>query len=192
MKTGTGPHRYCFDHVISCVGWNGDNRIFDENVMPQWDKHGKFPVADEKHESVNIPDLFIAGALIHGRDYGKTPVITPNNLIYPGELTYLMDITHVIFAYMITLIILMMTLLTLLTLMIPLTMLLMMAGWVCARLQISSEMGVPGHGGALLPCTNQCSKGDCDGDQRSRRGRSNDYHAFAKCFVVLSDVRRAL
>jgi thioredoxin reductase len=70
-----GPFKLPYDIIISCVGFNGDQSLFDANagVAPMWDDYGKYPKLTANYESVNVPGLYFAGTLMHGRDYAKTP-----------------------------------------------------------------------------------------------------------------------
>jgi thioredoxin reductase len=61
------------DRVLVCTGFRFDGSIFDpETCQPEMTPDGKFPRVTSGWESCNIPDLFFAGALMHGRDYRKS------------------------------------------------------------------------------------------------------------------------
>ena len=62
-----------YDIVINCTGFQFDASIFDENCKPQLIiANGSFPEQTSEFESVNIKDLYFAGALNQARDYKKT------------------------------------------------------------------------------------------------------------------------
>lgn len=57
-----------FDEVIAATGFTGQ---FDaiERAFPIRRLHGKFPDIDGHFQSMDVPNLFFAGALTHGPDY---------------------------------------------------------------------------------------------------------------------------
>ena len=59
--------RSSFDHIILCTGWKFDTSIFDFPVKAE-----KYPTITHKYESVNNPNLFFIGALMHSIDYKKS------------------------------------------------------------------------------------------------------------------------
>lgn len=61
-----------YDHVIVCTGFKFDNSIFDESCRPELAHEGKLPAQTPEWESVNVPDLYIAGTLMQACDYKKT------------------------------------------------------------------------------------------------------------------------
>lgn len=60
------------DRVIACTGFKFDESIFDEGVRPKLVHDGRFPAMTSEWESVNVKDMYFAGALMHGRDYKET------------------------------------------------------------------------------------------------------------------------
>lgn len=59
-----------FDHVILCTGWTFDTSIFELELQLTANK--KYPAITGKYESVNNPNLFFIGSLMHSRDYKKS------------------------------------------------------------------------------------------------------------------------
>lgn len=57
-----------YDAVISCAGWKLDTSPFDAAVRPELTATGKHPATTPLFESVNVPGLYFAGTLMHGRD----------------------------------------------------------------------------------------------------------------------------
>jgi thioredoxin reductase len=59
-----------FDHVILCTGWTFDTSIFELDL--ELTPNRKYPAITPRYESVNNPNLFFIGALMHSRDYKKS------------------------------------------------------------------------------------------------------------------------
>eukprot|EP00041_Stephanoeca_diplocostata_P035116 m.1226997 g.1226997 ORF g.1226997 m.1226997 type:complete len:835 (+) comp24641_c2_seq6:269-2773(+) len=59
------------DHVVVCTGWQFDDTIFAVNSTPRM-KTRKYPELTSSFESVNVPGLFFAGTLAHGRDWKRS------------------------------------------------------------------------------------------------------------------------
>lgn len=60
-----------YDRVIACTGFRFDDSIFDASCRPQLAIQDRFPDQTSAWESVNIPDLYIAGGLMQMRDFKK-------------------------------------------------------------------------------------------------------------------------
>jgi hypothetical protein len=60
-----------YDRVITCTGFRMDTEIFDETCRPKPTVNGRFPALTSEWESVNVPDLYFAGALTQVRDNKK-------------------------------------------------------------------------------------------------------------------------
>ena len=59
------------DRVLGCTGWVFDTSIFDEATAPaMWTR--RYPGLTPGFESTNVPGLFFAGTLMHGRDHRKS------------------------------------------------------------------------------------------------------------------------
>ncbi|MFC1997598.1 NAD(P)-binding domain-containing protein [Chloroflexota bacterium] len=61
-----------YDKVIACTGFKFDNSIFDETCTPNLAINDKFPEQTSEWESTNVPDMYVAGTLMHACDYRKT------------------------------------------------------------------------------------------------------------------------
>jgi len=61
-----------YDSVILCTGFRFDDSIYDESCRPELVHHDKFPAQTSEWESVNVPDLYVAGTLMQACDYKKT------------------------------------------------------------------------------------------------------------------------
>jgi thioredoxin reductase len=60
-----------YDRVLLCAGWQMDASIFDETCRPELAIDNRFPAQTSEWESTNIPDLYVAGTLMHMRDFKK-------------------------------------------------------------------------------------------------------------------------
>ncbi len=60
-----------YDRVIACTGFRFDDSIFDASCRPKLAIQDRFPDQTSAWESVNIPDLYIAGGLMQMRDFKK-------------------------------------------------------------------------------------------------------------------------
>lgn len=58
-----------YDYIINCTGFSMDNSIFG-NIKPK--NNGKIPIINNKFESINVPNLFIAGTLMQYKDFKKS------------------------------------------------------------------------------------------------------------------------
>lgn len=61
-----------YDFVVSCTGWMLDTSPFDKSIRPLFHSNKKHPLLTPAFESVNVPGLFFAGTLMHGRDHKKS------------------------------------------------------------------------------------------------------------------------
>lgn len=60
-----------YDELIRAVGWKHDSGVYDEGVRPILQANGKYAVMDDDYQSVNVPGMYFAGALAHGKDFKK-------------------------------------------------------------------------------------------------------------------------
>ena len=58
-----------FDEIINCTGWKFNNDIFDIVVKPQLTDNKKYPIINSDCSSVNVPNMFFIGSLMHFNDY---------------------------------------------------------------------------------------------------------------------------
>jgi hypothetical protein len=63
------PHVY--DHLIRCLGWHIDMSMYTSQARPQLQPNRKFPALTAEWESVNVKNLYFAGAASHGRDHKR-------------------------------------------------------------------------------------------------------------------------
>lgn len=60
------------DRVIHCTGFSFDATPFGASCRPEIVPSEKFPDMTSAWESVNVPDMFFAGTLMHMRDYRRS------------------------------------------------------------------------------------------------------------------------
>ena len=90
------PLNRAYDSVLVCTGWKFDRSMFGDNVTPEMtgadankalmrrdltgmtsndlkfkQKSKKYPALDGAYRSVNIPNLYFAGTIAHGKDWRK-------------------------------------------------------------------------------------------------------------------------
>ncbi len=65
-------YREGYDRVIRALGWRLDTSIFADEVKPNTDAIGKYPVMTDTFESANVPGLYFAGTLMHGNDFRRS------------------------------------------------------------------------------------------------------------------------
>jgi len=61
-----------YDRVLACTGFRFDASFFDGDLRPEMAIDGRFPAMTSAWESVNIPNLYFAGAVMQVRDFKKT------------------------------------------------------------------------------------------------------------------------
>jgi thioredoxin reductase len=60
-----------YDRVLVCTGFGMDDSIFAPECRPEMTINGRFAALTSSWESVNVPDLYIAGTLTQMRDFKK-------------------------------------------------------------------------------------------------------------------------
>jgi len=60
------------DEVILCTGFRFDGAPFDASCRPELTSDGRYPAVDGSWQSINVPDLYFAGTLMHSLDYAKS------------------------------------------------------------------------------------------------------------------------
>ena len=60
------------DQVLGCTGFKFDLSIFDTSCPVQTRHNAKFPALTEAWESVSVPGLYFAGALMHSNDFRRS------------------------------------------------------------------------------------------------------------------------
>jgi thioredoxin reductase len=63
---------YRCDRVLLCTGFRADFDVFDESCRPRPRACGRLPAMTCEWESVDVPDMFFVGTLMHSRDYRRT------------------------------------------------------------------------------------------------------------------------
>ncbi|MCA9690748.1 MAG: NAD(P)-binding domain-containing protein [Myxococcales bacterium] len=63
--------RIRYDHVLRCTGFRFDDSMFDESCRPQLRACGRLPAMTPGFESLNVPNLYFAGATMQSLDYKK-------------------------------------------------------------------------------------------------------------------------
>jgi hypothetical protein len=71
-RRGGTPHPLVYDVVIRCLGWLHETGVYDEGTTQPWmQQNGKYPIMTPEYESANVPGLFFAGQLAHGKDFRR-------------------------------------------------------------------------------------------------------------------------
>jgi hypothetical protein len=60
-----------YDIVVRATGWNHNVSMYVGSAAPQLQSNGKFARMTHEYESANVPGLFFAGSLAHGKDRGR-------------------------------------------------------------------------------------------------------------------------
>lgn len=60
-----------YDRVLTCTGFRMDTSIFAPECAPEMTLKDRFPQLTSEWESVNVPDLYVAGTLMQVRDFKK-------------------------------------------------------------------------------------------------------------------------
>ena len=68
MKFKESINNYEFDYIINCTGFRFDSSIFSFPLLIKYN----LPVCKPNYESVDIPNLFFTGRLMHYQDYKKS------------------------------------------------------------------------------------------------------------------------
>ena len=67
-----GPPPMQYDEVIRCLGWKHNTSLYDLSVRPRMQQTLKYPLMTGEYESVNVPGLYFAGQLGHGKDHKRS------------------------------------------------------------------------------------------------------------------------
>jgi hypothetical protein len=71
-RRGGTPDPLMFDHVIRCLGWRHQKDMYTDQTRPRMQYNGKYPVMTAEYESANVPGMYFAGQLSHGKDHLKS------------------------------------------------------------------------------------------------------------------------
>jgi thioredoxin reductase len=70
-KSGNVEEDIIVDHVINATGFKMTTSFYDETIKPKMRHCTKLPVLDHTFQSVNVPNLYFIGCLMHGCDYRR-------------------------------------------------------------------------------------------------------------------------
>jgi hypothetical protein len=70
-RRGGTSHPLVYDRVIRCLGWRHDRSLYTNgtNAEPMMQYNGKYAIMTSEYESVNVPGMYFAGGLAHGKDH---------------------------------------------------------------------------------------------------------------------------
>lgn len=68
---GWDPYPLVYDAVVTCFGFLHDMGLYSEDAAPLMQANHRYPILTDTYESVNVPGLFFAGQLAHGRDFKR-------------------------------------------------------------------------------------------------------------------------
>ena len=68
-RRGGNPYPLIYDTVIRCLGWVHDLGMYGASATPRMQYNNKYPIMTSEYESINVPNLFFAGQLAHGKDH---------------------------------------------------------------------------------------------------------------------------
>lgn len=71
-KRQGGQYPLVYDDVIRCLGWSQNLEVFAADAQPLMQTNQKFAVMTNEYESVNVPGMYFAGELSHGKDYKRS------------------------------------------------------------------------------------------------------------------------
>ena len=60
-----------YDIIVRATGWNHNTSLYAPSAAPMLQANAKFARMTHEYESVNVPGLFFAGSLAHGKDRGR-------------------------------------------------------------------------------------------------------------------------
>eukprot|EP01051_Picozoa_sp_SAG22_P004212 SAG22_NODE_220_length_14862_cov_73.769424_3_plen_864_part_00 len=60
-----------YEMVVRATGWHHNTSIYSKDNSPALQSNGKFARMTHEYESVNVPGLYFAGSLAHGKDRGR-------------------------------------------------------------------------------------------------------------------------
>ncbi|HEX6472851.1 MAG TPA: NAD(P)-binding domain-containing protein [Streptosporangiaceae bacterium] len=82
--------RIRYDRVVACTGFQMDSTIFDPSCRPEPALGGRLPALTSEWESVNVPDLYFAGALVHVHGRARPVGVFVHGLRYAMRALYRM------------------------------------------------------------------------------------------------------
>ena len=64
-------YRALLNLICLFVGWNHNISMYAASATPQLQSNQKFARMTHEYESINVPGLYFAGSLTHGKDRGR-------------------------------------------------------------------------------------------------------------------------
>lgn len=61
-----------YDEVIRCLGWRHNTTLYEPAVRPRMQQSLKYPLMTGEYEAINVPGLYFAGQLGHGKDHKRS------------------------------------------------------------------------------------------------------------------------
>lgn len=79
-RRGGLPYPMVYDRVVRCLGWKHGKHFYTTtgdaddgtNTIPTMQYNGKYPVMTSEYESANVPGMYFAGQLAHGKDHMRS------------------------------------------------------------------------------------------------------------------------
>lgn len=62
-----------YDHIIRATGWRHNTSLYHPSAAPLLQVNYKYPQLTTEYESVNVPGMYFAGTLTHGKDFKRGP-----------------------------------------------------------------------------------------------------------------------
>eukprot|EP00656_Telonema_subtile_P053101 TRINITY_DN757_c0_g1_i17.p1 TRINITY_DN757_c0_g1~~TRINITY_DN757_c0_g1_i17.p1 ORF type:complete len:687 (-),score=120.94 TRINITY_DN757_c0_g1_i17:110-2170(-) len=71
-STTGSPYPMVYDKVVRCLGWRHNISMYDSASTPILQPNKKYAVMTSEYESVNVPGMYFAGTLSHGKDFRRS------------------------------------------------------------------------------------------------------------------------
>ena len=71
-RRGGTPHPMVYDKVVRCLGWKHGLGVYTSRTAPTMQHNGKYAVMTHEYEAANVPGLYYAGTLSHGKDHQRS------------------------------------------------------------------------------------------------------------------------
>ena len=62
-----------YDHIVRATGWRHNTSLYHPSAAPLLQVNYKYPQVTTEFESVNVPGMYFAGTLTHGKDFKRGP-----------------------------------------------------------------------------------------------------------------------
>ena len=60
-----------YDLLVRAMGWRHNTSLYESSVLPRLQHQRKYPQMTHEYESVNVPGMYFAGTLAHGKDWKR-------------------------------------------------------------------------------------------------------------------------